>query len=93
MSWQIGNEPRPFGEDNKKSFAAWIADCAALIKSMDSNHLVSIGSEGMAGCEGICHFGLLSMPMRMLIILRFIFGRIIGDGSIRKIFRVPSGRQ
>lgn len=22
MSWQIGNEPRPFGEDNKKSFAA-----------------------------------------------------------------------
>ena len=52
MSWQIGNEPRPFGEDNKKSFAAWIADCAALIKSMDSNHLVSIGSEGMAGCEG-----------------------------------------
>lgn len=45
MSWQIGNEPRPFGEENKESFAAWIADCAALIKSLDPNHLVSVGSE------------------------------------------------
>ncbi len=52
MAWQIGNEPRPFGEDNKECFTKWIADCAALIKSIDAKHLVSVGSEGMAGCEG-----------------------------------------
>ena len=52
MAWQIGNEPRPFGEENKESFAQWISECAALIKSIDPNHLISVGSEGMAGCEG-----------------------------------------
>lgn len=52
MSWQIANEPRAFSEANKESFANWIAETAALIKSLDSNHLVSVGSEGMWGCEG-----------------------------------------
>jgi len=44
MSWQLANEPR--GLDHKKEFAAWIQNTAALIKSMDQNHLVSLGSEG-----------------------------------------------
>lgn len=51
MSWQIGNEPRAFSDENKPSFAAWMADVAALIKSLDKNHLVSTGSEGKHGCE------------------------------------------
>lgn len=51
MSWQLCNEPRPFARDNKEQFAAWIAKAAALIKSIDSNHLVSTGSEGIIGCE------------------------------------------
>lgn len=52
MSWQLCNEPRPFARDNKAQFASWIAKAAALIKSIDSNHLVSTGSEGIIGCEG-----------------------------------------
>ena len=52
MSWQIGNEPRAFSDENKEPFAQWMADVAALIKSLDSNHMVSSGSEGAAGCEG-----------------------------------------
>ena len=52
MSWQVGNEPRAFSNENKEPFARWMADVAALIKSLDSNHMVSSGSEGMAGCEG-----------------------------------------
>lgn len=52
MSWQIGNEPRPFGSDNKEAFAKWIARAAVKIKEIDPNHLISIGSEGSAGCEG-----------------------------------------
>ncbi len=52
MSWQIGNEPRAFAEGNKEPFARWMAEVAALIKSLDKNHLVSSGSEGKWGCEG-----------------------------------------
>lgn len=50
--WQIGNEPRPFGEDNFESFAEWIEFASDLIKHYDPNHLVSIGTEGLWGCEG-----------------------------------------
>ena len=54
MSWQIANEPRAFASDSitKEAFAQWIANQAALIKSLDPNHLVSTGSEGKHGCEG-----------------------------------------
>lgn len=51
MSWQIGNEPRAFSNENKELFAAWVSDVAAQIKSLDKNHLVSTGSEGKHGCE------------------------------------------
>ena len=52
MSWQLCNEPRPFADDTKEQFAVWVAKAAALIKSIDPNHMVSIGSEGKVGCEG-----------------------------------------
>lgn len=54
MAWQIANEPRAFSSDSatKKAFADWISQQAALIKSIDANHLVSTGSEGKHGCEG-----------------------------------------
>ena len=58
MSWQLANEPRPGGSDevgrpNLPSFYAWIAATARLIKSIDRNHLVSTGSEGLQGCLGL----------------------------------------
>ncbi|MBI2429253.1 MAG: mannanase [Ignavibacteriales bacterium] len=54
MSWQLANEPRPgadsaFSEANLPNFFRWINETAAYIKSLDSNHLVSIGSEGIVG--------------------------------------------
>ena len=52
MAWQIGNEPRAFSEENKAPFARWMAEVAAQIKSLDANHMVASGSEGMWGCEG-----------------------------------------
>jgi len=51
MSWQIGNEPRAFATDALPAFERWIGEAAALIRSLDANHLVSIGSEGSWGCE------------------------------------------
>ena len=52
MSWQIGNEPRAFGKEELEPFAKWLAEASALIRSLDANHLISIGSEGAWGCEG-----------------------------------------
>ncbi|MEG1699851.1 MAG: cellulase family glycosylhydrolase, partial [Alistipes sp.] len=52
MSWQIGNEPRAFGEENKVSYALWIHEVANLIRELDPNHLISTGSEGYQGTEG-----------------------------------------
>lgn len=44
MSWQLANEPR--GYDMTEHFGNWISNTAALIKQLDKNHLVSIGTEG-----------------------------------------------
>ncbi|MGK6356951.1 glycoside hydrolase 5 family protein [Sphingomonas sp. DT-207] len=54
MSWQLANEPRPGGTLETAmpllpAFHAWVQDTAKLIKSIDSNHLVSTGSEGLKG--------------------------------------------
>lgn len=51
MSWQIGNEPRAFNKAVLPDFEKWLAEASALIRSLDSNHLISIGSEGAWGCE------------------------------------------
>ena len=51
MSWQIGNEPRAFDKAVLPDFELWLSEASALIRSLDSNHLISIGSEGAWGCE------------------------------------------
>ena len=55
MAWQLANEPCPAGSDavalaNLPAFYRWVGDTARLIKSIDRNHLVSTGSEGLKGC-------------------------------------------
>ncbi len=54
FSWQIGNEPRCFRSDStgQAAFVDFMWTTAALIKSIDPNHMVSSGSEGSAGSEG-----------------------------------------
>jgi mannan endo-1,4-beta-mannosidase len=51
MSWQIGNEPRAFSVEALPAFEKWLAEASALIRSLDPNHLISVGSEGSWGCE------------------------------------------
>ncbi len=46
MAWQLANEPRAIISNWK--YRKWIKKTAAFIKSLDQNHLVSIGSEGNA---------------------------------------------
>lgn len=54
MAWQLANEPRPGGSDavavpNLPAFYRWIDETARYIKTLDPNHLVSTGSEGLKG--------------------------------------------
>jgi len=44
MSWELANEPR--GMKQRSAYLKWIKDTVTLIKSLDANHLVTIGSEG-----------------------------------------------
>ena len=45
MSWQLANEPR--GSKYKEAYVSWVKESSELIKSLDKNHLVTIGSEGV----------------------------------------------
>ncbi|HET7543909.1 MAG TPA: beta-mannosidase [Polyangiaceae bacterium] len=59
MAWQLCNEPRPGVSEEViaatlPAYLEWIRTSAALIRSLDPNHLVSLGHEGtiaMAGSE------------------------------------------
>ena len=53
MSWELANEPRPGsdegGHQQYEAFKQWISETARYIKTLDSNHLVTTGSEGSMG--------------------------------------------
>lgn len=50
MSWQLANEPRPWGSGQQiENYYKWIDSTAAFIHSLDPNHLVSSGNEGTMG--------------------------------------------
>jgi mannan endo-1,4-beta-mannosidase len=51
MTWEIANEPRAFSDANIHAFEAMISRIAALLKELDTNHLVTTGTEGKHGCE------------------------------------------
>ncbi len=46
MTWQLANEPR--GLSHVTAFNRWIESTANLIRSLDSRHLITTGSEGEA---------------------------------------------
>jgi mannan endo-1,4-beta-mannosidase len=53
MTWELANEPRP-GMDHDdpaflETFITWVEGAAAYVHSLDRNHLVTTGSEGVMG--------------------------------------------
>ena len=50
MAWQLANEPRP-GRDTTwlKEYYSWIDSTSHFIHTLDNNHLVTTGSEGLEG--------------------------------------------
>ena len=53
MAWELANEPRPMLAEATADFINWNKETAALIKSLDKNHLVTTGSEGHIGTGGL----------------------------------------
>lgn len=51
MAWQMANEPRPMRPAAIPYYKKWISTTAMLIKSLDAQHLLSIGTEGYIGTE------------------------------------------
>lgn len=49
MAWQLANEPRPMKKSAIESYKNWVKEISIYLKSLDSNHLVSIGVEGIIG--------------------------------------------
>lgn len=53
MSWQLANEPRPGNDkssaEDKKIYVEWIKQTTDFIRSLDTHHLISTGSEGLWG--------------------------------------------
>jgi mannan endo-1,4-beta-mannosidase len=53
MAWQLGNEPRPgegeAGKLNFEVFTKWVGETADYIRSLDPNHMISTGNEGLKG--------------------------------------------
>lgn len=51
FAWELANEPRPMRPLANEAYLNWIASSSALIKKLDSNHLLTIGSEGDVSAE------------------------------------------
>lgn len=53
MAWELANEPRPMRPAANDAYKKWISDVSALIKSIDKNHLVTLGHEGEIGTQSM----------------------------------------
>lgn len=51
MAWELANEPRPMRPAAIDVYKTWIKDVTQTIKTIDKNHLVTLGTEGYIGTE------------------------------------------
>ena len=53
MAWEIANEPRPMRPYAIDTYKKFLSKTAALIKKADTNHLLTLGTEGYMGTESM----------------------------------------
>jgi mannan endo-1,4-beta-mannosidase len=75
MAWQLSNEPRPgHGKESSKwleEYYRWINATAEFIHTLDHNHLISTGSEGIAGSVDSTEIFLTAHKSRNIDYLTF----------------------
>ena len=49
LAWSLSNEPRCDGDYSGSSLQGWIDATAEFLKSIDPNHLITVGAEGFLG--------------------------------------------
>jgi hypothetical protein len=49
LAWELANEPRCNGDFSGSKLQAWVEHTAEFLKSIDPNHMVTVGSEGFFG--------------------------------------------
>ncbi|GJM99926.1 hypothetical protein PR202_ga17069 [Eleusine coracana subsp. coracana] len=49
FAWELMNEPRCVSNSSGPHLQAWIEEMAAYVKTLDSKHLVTVGTEGFYG--------------------------------------------
>lgn len=49
FAWELMNEPECSSDPSGNTLKAWIAEMAPYMKSLDSNHMVEVGTEGYYG--------------------------------------------
>ncbi|KAL2607931.1 hypothetical protein R1flu_026504 [Riccia fluitans] len=49
FSWELMNEPRCETDPSGNTMAKWVKEMAAYVKSIDKNHLLTVGVEGFYG--------------------------------------------
>lgn len=47
FAWELANEPRAPGDESGDILQAWLEEMAAYVKSLDPNHMLTTGSEGL----------------------------------------------
>jgi len=47
FAWELANEPRATGDKSGDILQTWIEEMAAYVKSIDPNHMLTIGLEGL----------------------------------------------
>ena len=53
MAWELANEPRPMRPAANDAYVKFLKDTAALIRTLDPKHLITIGHEGYIGTESV----------------------------------------
>ncbi|MBX7060985.1 MAG: cellulase family glycosylhydrolase [Pyrinomonadaceae bacterium] len=53
MAWEIANEPRPMRPAANDAYVKCLKETAALIRTLDPKHLITIGHEGYIGTESV----------------------------------------
>ncbi|XP_057864613.1 mannan endo-1,4-beta-mannosidase 2 [Cryptomeria japonica] len=49
FAWELMNEPRCLSDVSGQTLQAWITEMAQFLKSIDGNHLLTVGHEGFYG--------------------------------------------
>ncbi len=55
FAWELANEPRCQSDGSGDTLQEWIETMSAYVKSLDSDHMVTTGSEGFYGPTGPAH--------------------------------------